>query len=77
MKDWYTILSRMEPNAIYPDMFEDLELSEIYTMEEANLIVFSLNEHGFIDMNPNSCRGQGRITPRGLIFLKNANSKFS
>lgn len=64
------ILKKMEKNAVYPNLYEELNLQEKFNIDEADLIIYTMKTQGLIELSSGTSRGQGAITKEGLKFVQ-------
>jgi len=69
-KDILFILKKMEKDTIYPNLYEYLNLEEKFTIDEADLIIYTMKTQGLIELSSGTSRGQGVLTKKGLKFIQ-------
>ena len=71
-KDILFILKKMEKDAVYPNLYENLNLEEKFTIDEADLIIYTMESKGLINNPPKRSRTQGSITMEGIKHVRNS-----
>ena len=67
----FFVLEKMEKNAVYPNLYEELNLEEKFNIDEADLIIYTMKTRGLIELSSGTSTGQGAITKKGLKFIQN------
>lgn len=66
----FFVLKKMEKDAVYPNLYEELNLEEKFNIDEADLIIYTMKTQGLIKLSSGTSTGQGTITKKGLKFIQ-------